>query len=79
MLDSLLERIPPGWRWPSFREARALLLAGVRPAPCLVAAWEERELPIFVAWLALRALMSQILSKPARGRDVAEFLSRSVS
>jgi hypothetical protein len=32
--------------------------------------WGELELPIFAAWLALGALISQILSTPAHGRDM---------
>jgi hypothetical protein len=30
MLDTLLEASPPGRRWPSFRDARALVLGGLR-------------------------------------------------
>jgi hypothetical protein len=39
--------------------------------------WGELELPIFAAWLALGALISQILAKPARSKDAPESLGLS--
>jgi len=43
MLDTLLEASPPGARWPSFRDARSLLIGGLRVrgplAWCLSISW----------------------------------------
>jgi hypothetical protein len=36
ILDTLLEASPPGRRWPSFRDARALVMAGLRVRSALV-------------------------------------------
>jgi hypothetical protein len=48
MLDTLLEANPPGRRWPSIRDARALVIGGMRVRGCVV--WL-----LSILWAALGA------------------------
>jgi len=55
----------------------AIAVAGAFGADNPGLGWGELELPIIAAWLALGAVISQILSKPARTRAVPESGDRS--
>jgi hypothetical protein len=84
MLGTLLEASPPGGRWPSFRDARALVTGGLRVRGWtwslsmlwVVAGIVGTGYDFCVAWLVLGAVMTWILAVPAHPWKVPGTSSR---